>query len=120
MLISTSQHPVQCQARGKHWVIILSNKQNSKWLKDKTDGVLPLWEERQPTHTGLSALAAPTIPFPPLTGSPTQSDLLPAQAALWDCPCSRGLQSHIGLRPAPAVTRGGKLAYQAAQTGLGI
>lgn len=29
-----------------------------------------------------------------------------------------GLQSHIGLRPALAVTRGGKLAYQAAQKGL--
>ena len=36
MLISTSQHPVQRQARGKHWVIILLNKQNSKWLKDNS------------------------------------------------------------------------------------
>lgn len=89
MLISTSQHPVQRQARGKHWVIILLNKQNSKWLKDRIDSVPPLWEERQPTHTGLSALATPEIPFPPLIGCPTQSDVLPAQAALWDCPCSR-------------------------------
>lgn len=72
------------------------------------------------SHPGLSALAAPAIPFSPVTGGPTQSDLLPAQAAPRDCPCSRGLQSHIGLRPALAVTRGGKLAYQAAQKGLGI
>lgn len=101
-------------------MIILLNKQNSKWLKDKTDSVPPLREEKQPTHTGLSAPAAPAIPFPPLTGCLTPSDLLPAQAARQDCPRSRGLQNHIGLRPAPAVTRGGKLAYQAAQKGLSI
>lgn len=85
-------------------------------VETKPASVPPLREEKQPTHTGLSAPAAPAIPFPPLTGCLTPSDLLPAQAARQDCPRSRGLQNHIGLRPAPAVTRGGKLAYQAAQS----